>query len=524
MRAIWTGLGVLLASLAVARIDALSLLHPLWPAIVAFAVIAATRHAAGALAAGILGGTVLLGDGNPLAALRLALGEHLLPAIEGPWRIAALLFTLLLGAFAGVLERSGGFAALLARLLERARAARRRVLLSVYGLGLLCFFDGLANSMLIGRVARPAADRAGISREQLAWVTDSTSAPVACVAFISSWIAFQLSLIQDHLPMVDAYAIYFRSIPANPYCVLTLALVPFAIWRDWRPPLMRRFPATEPDPQLAEVPASAGWRVLLPIAALGAGIALSLQLWSGDGSLELFSPDAWRDAASGPGAPTALVAGSLAGLAAAWLCFPRPRRRETGAAALHGAAGLLPALVILILAWGLGSVFQSLGAAEALRELLGDNIRPAWLPLGVFGVATLTSFATGSSWGTMGLLMPLALGVLELGVDEAELRAIAPGVVGAVFGGAVFGDHCSPFSDTTVVSALAAGCRPLDHVLSQLPYALSAATAAALAYVLLALGLPAAAATACGGLLLAAAVVAATRRPRTAAGASAGGE
>ena len=159
---------------------------------------------------------------------------------------------------------------------------------------------------------------------------------------------------------------------------------------------------------------------------------------------------------------------------------------------LDGAASLVPALIILMLAWTLGSIFKALEVAELLKSLLGDQLQPSFLPLSIFLLGTMMSFLTGTSWGTMGLLMPLSLPLgLELGSElpPDELMALISMTIGAVFGGAVFGDHCSPFSDTTIVSSLAAGCSPTSHIATQLPYALIAATGAALAYTLMAIGL-----------------------------------
>jgi Na+/H+ antiporter NhaC len=501
MRHLAVATAVLLGSLIVALFPTLAPVIPFWPVLVAFAVILATRNAAAGLGAGVVAGCLVLSGGSPLEAARSVLADHVFPQLSGSWHISALVFTLLLGAFAGVLESSGGFTALLQKMLKGSQKPQRRVLGSVYGLGLLCFFDGLANSMLMGRIARQAVDRIGVSREKLAWVVDSTSSPVACVAFVSTWIAFQLTLIGDNLPGGEAYRLFFQSIPANPYCLLTLFLVPFAIFRNWEPGPMRRFKGTKQITDEVSAPATEPWRVLVPLATLAISIMVSLQIWSGD-EIHLLSIDAWRSAASSDGTPIALVGGALAGLAAAWACFPPKRRHNVGAAMLQGAAGLLPALVILVLAWSLGSVFEESGAATRIQNLLGGQIESHWLPLAVFAVTALTAFATGSSWGTMALLMPLALKVLTDAEGADAALATAPGVIGAVFGGAVFGDHCSPFSDTTVVSALASGCRPIDHVISQLPYALTAAIAAALAYLLMALGLPALLATLLAGVAL----------------------
>jgi len=514
MRTLWIWLGTLILSVAVAQLPSGSALFPFWPVLTALAVILATRNAAAGLAAAVVGGTLVATGGRPLEALQSLFADHLIPQISSSWHIGALFFTLLLGAFAGVLESSGGFSAILQRMLRGAKNPKKRVLTSIYGLGLLCFFDGLANSMLTGRIARPAVDRTGISREKLAWVVDSTSSPVACVAFISTWIATQVTLIGDSLPEADAYLLYFQSIPANPYCLLTLLLIPLAIHLNWEPKAMRRYPARRSATETENLPSAEAWRVLVPLLVLSVSIAAGFQIWSG-APIAWTSLEVWRSAASSNAGPTALVAGAVAGLIAACLCHPKESKQPWSQAAQKGAAGLLPALVILILAWSLGSVFSTLGAAEAIQTLLGEEVSAYWLPLAVFGVASLTAFTTGSSWGTMALLMPLALGVLTQTASEAELLVIAPGVIGAVFGGAVLGDHASPFSDTTIVSALAAGCTPLDHVLSQLPYALTAATAAALAYLLMGLGLHGAAATGLAAAALILTVVFLGRRRST---------
>jgi Na+/H+ antiporter NhaC len=193
------------------------------------------------------------------------------------------------------------------------------------------------------------------------------------------------------------------------------------------------------------------------------------------------------------------------------VCFPATRRHEAAGAALHGAGSLLPALVVLILAWSLGSMFSALGTTGQIAALLADGPPVGWLPLVIFLTGSAMAFTTGSSWGTMGLLMPLALpatlaAASAAGLSPEETRSLAAMVIGAVFGGATLGDHCSPFSDTTIVSALASGCKTMDHVVTQLPFAGMAAAAAAAAYAMMAAGMAsmlatAAAAVALGGWL-----------------------
>jgi Na+/H+ antiporter NhaC len=494
----WTWITLLVVTLVLALTGARGAWVACWPAVVSLGVIVTTRHAAAGLAAGLLAGCLLISGAAPGETLRALFADHLFPSLLGPWHVGALVFTLLLGAFAGVLESSGGFETLLRRLLGRSGAGER-VLGATYGIGLLCFFDGLANSLLLGRIARPAADRAGVPREKLAWVVDSTSSPVACVAFLSTWIATQLSLIGDSLPGSDPYLLYFQSIPANPYCLLTLAMIPAALFWRWNPGPMGRCGAVD----VAEAGVDgekvdcAIWRVLLPLAVLAGSIALFFQLLSGE-PVRLFSLEAWRVAASSSAGPAALVGGAVMGLLVALACHPQ--RAVARDSALHGAAGLLPALVILVLAWALGSVFSAMGAAEAIQAALETAVPPGWLALTVFGSAAVISFATGSSWGTMALVMPLALGsaVASEGFDAGWY----PAVIGAVFGGAVFGDHASPFSDTTIVSAHASGCDPTAHVWTQLPYALAVALAAAGAYALMALEVAPWLATGMAGLVL----------------------
>jgi Na+/H+ antiporter NhaC len=524
MTAVRWGLAVLAAGvtlwLATGPTD--TLLRALWPALVSLAALVLTRHAIAGLALGVVAGALLLAGGAPLTAARDVFASHVFPALQGPWRLGALGFTLLLGAFAGLLERSGGFESVLRRLLGDGRHGDRRLLLGAYGVGLACFFDGLASAMLTGRLARPLADRAGVAREKLAWVVDSTSSPVACVSIVSTWIATQLSLIAQGLQgapfAVKPHALYLASIAANPYCLLTLVLVPLAVVLRWEPGPMRACrPMTE-----AEGPASAQpgpiRAVALPLLVLVPAILLGFPLLGG-APADLTTAAGWQQAFGGDGGPYALIVGSLAGLGAAWWAYPRDRAVPAGQAALEGAAALLPALVVLVLAWTLGSQLEALGASSRIAALLAGGPGPMWLPLVVFTLGAAMSFSTGSSWATMGLLMPLALPATLLAAQQAALPLEAlPGlsamVIGAVFGGSTFGDHCSPFSDTTIVSALASGCSTPAHVATQLPYAGLTAGCAALAYAGMGLGLPPLAATLGAGAVMAAAVGAFAWRAR----------
>lgn len=502
---------LLAATFAVGEAGNDSLFRALWPALVAIGVIVLLKEAALGLACGVAAAALLLAGGDPLKALRLALAEHVFPAMQGPWRVGALVFTLVLGSFAGILERSGGFEAILRRLLAGGKDGARRLLGGTYLVGLLCFFDGLASSLLTGRIARPLADRAGVSRERLAWVVDSTGSPVACVAFISTWIATQLSLIEQGLKgapfPVEPYALFFQAVPANAYCLLTLLLVPLAINTGYQPRAMRRFKplVAETDETLrSDLPRP--WVVLVPLAALVMAILGGFPLLS-EKPVNVLTVEGWKQAFSGDAGPYALVFGSVAGWIAAMGCFPAKRRHEAVDAAVHGAGSLIPALVVLVFAWSLGGMFEALGTTRHIADLLAGGTPVAWLPLVIFVVGASMAFTTGSSWGTMGLLMPLALPATiaaagAAGLTPEESRLVAVMVIGAVFGGATLGDHCSPFSDTTIVSALASGCKTVDHVSSQLPFAGMAAATACAAYAAMAMGMTAVLATVAAALFL----------------------
>jgi len=198
---------------------------PLIPPLVALVLILLTRQAALSLGVAVVTGVLLIHHFSPIVSLQALFLDHLFPVLSSSWNFNAIIFTLTLGAFATILEKGGGFRAILHRFLSQEKTAhpQKRLLFGIYGLGLLCFFDGLANAVLLGRVSRPLTDALKISRQFLAYLIDSTSACVACVAFISTWIATQLSLIKDGLEGSEVTsspaALFFASIPANPYCL-----------------------------------------------------------------------------------------------------------------------------------------------------------------------------------------------------------------------------------------------------------------------------------------------------------------
>lgn len=490
----------------------------LLPAVVALVTILVSRQAVLGLFSGALTGCLLIADGNLGAAVKSLTVDHFFSSMQGPWRIGAILFTLVLGSFTVVVEKSGGFEALAKRLLEGGKGnPKRRLEASTGVLGVLCFFDGLANSLLLGRITQPLADRVGVARAKMAYLVDSTSSSIACIAFISTWIATQLSLIQQAIEgrgiTESAYALFFASIGQNFYCLFTLILVAIVVWRRWDLGPMKNARSIDPlEAAEDDEAASSVWVAIVPILVLSVSIMSLFYLWDTSPLLPV-TGDKLTAAFSGDAGPYALTLGSIIGLTVAAFLFPKKRSHQLAPAIRDGAASMLSPLLILIMAWTFGSVLTELGTASWLAESIGSSFSIAYFPAAIFISGAVISFITGSSWGTMALLMPIALpAYLDLAGDNPEYLSA---VIGAVFSGAVFGDHCSPFSDTTIVSAFACGVSAREHVMTQLPYAgLAGAVALVAGYLGLGAGFSPTASLALGSCFLVALAAWCTRQSR----------
>lgn len=509
----------------------------LWPSLVALTLVFLTRRALLGLLVGAGVGALLLAEGNPWQATISLASDHLAPHFASQWKLAAIAFTLILGGFAGVIERSGALEGVVNGALKRARDPARGLQGGVLGLGLVCFFDGLANSLLVGRLSRHFAPKCGVSPVKLAYLTDSTSSTVACVAFVSTWIAYQLSMIRDGFGLlgqeVNPYLYFVRSIPYNAYCWLTLLLVVLVIWRRYHPGPMASYEDevrrnAEDGRRQAEASQTgqtptALWRGIVPLVVLLVtlflgfyGFGLNWDTEPGGATLSLLPVTAEKIALSfGSNAgPFVMILAAVVATVIALSVYPKGRGSAL-AAFLSGVKNMVAPVFILIAAWMLGSTLSALGAGDLLSRLASENVPVFLLPLLIFVCGALISFSTGTSWGTMGILMPLAIPMVAgySGLDPVTQQAIYSAVIGAVFSGAVFGDHCSPISDTTIVSSIACGVEPADHVRTQMPYALLAAGVAALAGFLPAgLGVPGWLGLLLGALVLTSFVLWRTRR------------
>jgi len=468
-------------------------LRALWAPVVALVVIVLTRKAIVGLLIGAFAGAVVASEGDVWAAYISLFADHLAPNLTSPWKTGAIAFTIILGGFAAVLEAGGGFTSLLKKMAPDGDRAGQRVELAAGGLGLLCFFDGLANSMVVGGVSRDLADRAGVARAKLAYIVDSTSSAVACVAVISTWIAFQLSMIAEAYALagheVNPYLIFWHSLPFNFHSWFTLMLLFVAIRFQFHPGPMAGYveaarlnsgelPLPESNGEVGSRRQGKPYSALAPLAVLLSAFFVGFMVF-GDPEPGWPQSKARVFAALGSEAgPMVLVIAGLVATAVALLIFPRgaSSRVTTSVRAFgRGATTMVGPVGVLVAAWMMGSVMTALGTADLIYNLLNGHAVLWMMPTLTFLTGALISFTTGTSWGTMGLLFPLAVpATAEMGGGESLLLV----VVAAVFSGAVFGDHCSPFSDTTIVSSISCGVEPHDHVRSQIPYAFIAATVA----------------------------------------------
>ncbi|AWT60036.1 MAG: Malate-2H(+)/Na(+)-lactate antiporter [Candidatus Moanabacter tarae] len=479
-------------------------IRAIWPSVIALGLVLLIRRVLTGLMAGGAAGVVILEGGDLLSAFAAFFSEHLVPSLQDSWKVGALIFTLLLGGFVSLVERGGGFNGLVTRFLLRGKHPARRLQWTTMVVGLVLFFDGLANSMLVGRMMRSLADFCGVSRVKLAYIVDSTSSTVACVAFVSTWIATQLAMIREGYVMAGRaeeaapYALFFESIPFNFYCLFTLILLAVSIRRNFNPGAMgcfegvdreedkvgqehRIFLGGDDEVVLDEIKSSHWVRAILPIFVLVASLLFGVYLVGTEQAWPITAVKLVGAFGSDQVVNVLLWSSALASLIAFSL-YPRGVEWELPSVVfLEGVKALFVPVLILVGAWILSSTLTQLQAAEVISSLLGGHLPIFAIPASVFLLGALISFSTGSAWGTMIILMPLAVtllfGLSGDAVLESERGTLAA-VVGAVFSGAVFGDHCSPISDTTIVSSIACEVEPHDHVRTQLPYALIAAFAA----------------------------------------------
>jgi Na+/H+ antiporter NhaC len=420
---------------------------------------------------------------------------YILNAMTDPDHGAIILFSLLIGGMVGIVSRNGGMVGIVNRVIPIAKTPKRGQAV-IASLGLAIFFDDYANTMIVGNATRPVSDHLKISREKLAYLVDSTAAPVATVAVITTWIGFQVGLIEDAMEGLagidqSAYGLFLQSIPYSFYPFLAIFFVFLVVvtGKDFGPmyqaemrarstgAVTRTAPVKTGDTQMDDfdykegVPCRA-MNALIPIACLIGGVVGGMYI-SGEG-------DNLQDIVGSADAYLVLIWASLLACMAAFILTLSQRilsLNEVVDAWVIGARFMLTGLLLLVMAWAVADVTNILQTAPYLISILGDTLSPYSLPTVVFLLAAGAGFAAGSSWGVMAILMPLVIplcwAVLQSnGIADAQHMHILYSCIACVLCGAVWSDHCSPISDTTVLSSLATGCDHMDHVTTQLPYAM----------------------------------------------------
>jgi len=445
-----------------------------------------------------LGATMLAG--NPASGFLRVIDTNVRQALSEPDHVSILVFSVLLGGMVAVMSRSGGTAGIV-RVLEKLAKTPRSAQLATWLMGVAIFFDDYSNTLVVGHSMRPVTDRHLVSREKLAFLVDSTAAPVACIAVVSTWVGYQVSVLGDSLQAagstMDPFSVFLQSVPMAfyPAAALSLTFISAVSGRDFGAMLIAERRAArgeilsssarpladfdtagfEPDPESPQRWFNAAVPVFVVIGMTIGGLYVTGRSGLPAGSTGL----AGIIGASDPF--TVLLWASLSGLSTAILLAVGQSilsLHEAVEAALAGFRSMLIAVVVLTLAWSLGQVCHSLGTADWLKEAVAPWLPPGLYPAAVFIVSAAVSFSTGTSWGTIAILTPLAVPLLFQSVPDPG--GLLPLVVSAILGGSVFGDHCSPISDTTVMSSMASGADHVDHVRTQLPYALLAASTACL--------------------------------------------
>ncbi|WP_122639957.1 Na+/H+ antiporter NhaC family protein [Romboutsia sp. Marseille-P6047] len=483
------------------------------PPIVAIILAFLTRNVIASLFIGIISGSLLLTiPGNNIfygiVDAFIDVINRMVTSLADTWNAGIILQVLAIGGLINLVTKMGGAKAIAESLSKRAKNRRSSQIITWLS-GLIIFFDDYANAMIVGTMMRPITDKMKISREKLAFIVDATAAPVAGIAVISTWIGMELGLIKDAFSTIgvnaDAFGVFVQTIPYRFYNILILFFIVISVL------LLKDFGSM----RKAEVKArkegiissghgidisdsnegikhldQKGLKPSMSTAILPIGVLIVVALLSfyfsgykniiGGDSQALInllkeSPISFvaiRETFSASDASIALFQSSLlAGIVA--IIMATTKKIFTFSEAIdiwmEGLKRLLITCVILVCAWSLSSVIKELGTAKYLITLLSDAIPPFLLPTIIFLLGAIISFATGTSYGTMGILMPLAIPLAYSMNLEMSFIIVS---TSAVLTGAIFGDHCSPISDTTILSSMGAGCNHINHVKTQLPYAL----------------------------------------------------
>lgn len=419
--------------------------------------------------------------------------DYIVPGIATVDHVSIMLFSILIGGMIGVITENGGARGVI-DVVSKYVKTQRQGMVTTSLVGLLIFFDDYANTMVVGNTMRPLTDKLKITRAKLAYLVDSTSAPVATIAIVSTWIGAMLGYISDaEAKMPDyhetAYSVFLGSLEYNFYAFLTIffVFVISASGKDFGPMLKSRIQLlkAKDDPSLDKygvweankeseqsAKSSNYLNAIIPIAVLIISTVAGL-FATGSG-------DSIREIIASSNSYSALLWGSLLALTVALSMTYFQKLLDVDSmikSMMSGMHTMFDGLIILVMAWALSELTSQLHTADYLVSVFSDTLNPYWLPVVIFILSALTSFSTGSSWGTMGILMPLvvpltwALGKTN-GLPFDVTHELIYASVASVLAGSVWGDHVSPISDTTILSSISSQCDHIEHVRTQLPYSM----------------------------------------------------
>ena len=455
---------------------------------------------------GIYAGAVFIYDYNPINGFLRLLDVYIINAASDISHVQIIIFTLLFGGMIGIMSKSGGTRGI-ANVITKFARTRKSTLISAWFSGLVIFFDDYANTLIVGNLMRPVTDKMRISREKLSFIVDATAAPVASIFIISSWIGYEVGLIQDGLKIIgseaNAYSTFLATIPFRFYPIMMLVFVFMISYfrRDFGPMYKAEIKAINQDKPAADNLDSsqeleeaskifgneekAKWyNGIIPIVVIIIGTVVGL-IYTGINSLNSQGITNYgiREIISNSDSYLSLLWSSFGACVVAAVMVLSQKimnLSETINAWILGIKSMLLAVLILTLAWSIGAITVEMRTADYIIGLISDSISPHYLPVIVFLVCALTSFATGTSWGTMAIMMPIVIPLSHTvsgfyNLSPGDTTLILNGVISSVLAGCVFGDHCSPISDTTILSSMASRCNHVDHVRTQLPYAIAVA-------------------------------------------------
>ena len=498
---------------------------PLWlsilPPLIAIVMALLVKEVISSLFFGILSGTFIMAlysGKSPVEALGGGLlrtvDTYVVGALFEYEHIQIIVFTLVIGGMVRLLTANGGMRGVVNWLSKRAKGARSGQLMT-FIMDLCVFFDDYSNTLVVGNTMRPIADRLKISREKLSYIVDSTSAPVVAIAFVTTWIGAELSYIQDGLDVIgleaSAYAVFIHSLAYSFYPILTLGFVLMIIFsgRDYGPMLKAERIARNATSDKTETIDNESDNAhlvdaLIPLLVLIFGTIIGLFATG-------YKAEIWHDPTLGLMSKLSAIIGDansfhallwsslLSLLTAIVMTLWRGNLKfsKIMEEVVEGIKTMFNAVLILTMAWSISLITKDMHTAEFVSQLLLQwSLSPVLVPMLTFILAALIGFSTGTSWGTMAILYPLILPAswmlcIDEGMTVAATMPLFYNVVASVLAGAVMGDHCSPISDTTIMSSLASGCDHLQHVSTQMPYALTVGSVAMLIGVLpTSLGLP----------------------------------